>query len=165
MLPANGKLEITAMTESLEAVQAAATQALTPFVDPSGFTGTVLDVVLAWQPRHEDFSRVFVAEAAARAEQAYATFWARPAPPLAPRGHSLLEVRVVESGELGRGTPAAQRFPGGFTRIAHLLVPGLVWVAWKYHTPDRKGRIAHHGLVWMGDRFVWFPKPWRFLAG
>ena len=75
------------------------------------------------------------------------------------------EVRAVAATTaLLRDTnPISGAFPGGYARIAHLLAPDRVWVAWKYVRPGQTAGMAFDGLVQIGDRWVWFPHPWRAI--
>jgi hypothetical protein len=53
-------------------------------------------------------------------------------------------------------------FPGGYRAIAGFLEPSRIWLCWQYHPPGGAG-ISYDGLVWQGERWVWFPKPWRMV--
>ena len=61
------------------------------------------------------------------------------------------------------GTPGgrARSFPGGYLKIATLLRPGVPWVSWKFVRPPGRRGVVFDGLVRLGDRWAWFPKPWR----
>lgn len=110
----------------------------------------------ALKPTHEDFATVFVGDAAKQAEEAYAEFWRNPPGALTKTVGAQLRVvtrrsqDIVDSGE----------FPGGYARIAHLLVPDQAWS--RFRLIGGTDAIAYDGLVALADgRWAWFPKPWR----
>ena len=60
-------------------------------------------------------------------------------------------------------TEAAQKFPGGYGRVAKKLKPGVTWYAWKYVKPGETLGMAFDGLAHVNGRWVWIPKPFRAL--
>ena len=62
------------------------------------------------------------------------------------------------------GARAARRFPGGYLRILDQLEPEPVWIAWSFVPAGERRGLAYDGLVRLGERWAWFPKPWRHLA-
>lgn len=115
-------------------------------------------IAAALKPTHEDFAAVFVGDAAKRAEDAYAELWKNPPGALTKtvgakiRVITKLSQDIVESGE----------FPGGYTRIAHLLAPDQAWCRFRLIGNGGQDAMAYDGLVSRGDaRWAWFPKPWR----
>lgn len=150
------------MPSLLEAAFIEATRVLTKFVDPM-FAGEVGDIVAQLKPLPEDYERVFMPEAAAKARIAYKPLWTSPPPPLPRPGQTSVRVHVAEASEFASGSPRAQEFPGGMKSIADKLQPGLVWVAWEYLAPGEDAGLSFNGLVYLDGRFAWFPKPWRFV--
>lgn len=111
-------------------------------------------------PTREDFAAVFIGDAAQVAYDAYQGFWLEP--PATLMRPTQLEVRVV-------CLPAQQivesrEFPGGYSKIAHLLVPDQLWCRFKFRGAGGNDVTAYDGLVMRGERWAWFPKPWRMLA-
>ncbi len=49
-------------------------------------------------------------------------------------------------------------------KIAQLLVPGQIWYRWKLVSGGGTDVLAYDGLVSRGERWAWFPTPWRVLA-
>lgn len=151
------------MIESLDAVLAAAQDLLARFLDPAQIAARPA-LIRGFRPQPDDYAKVFVGPAAERARAGYEVLWASP-PDLAPRpGQTLLKVRVAMAEELGRGSPRGEAFPGGFEKIRQHLVPGNIWVAWRFFEPNAGGGMSYHGLVHLGGRFAWFPKPWKVLS-
>lgn len=117
-------------------------------------------LTLTLRPRDEDYHRAFVPGAAERARAFYAPFW-EGEPEIAPRReHGELRLAVALAEELREEHPF---FPGGYREAAPHLVPGRVWVAWELLEPGAASGYQMNGLVWLDDRFVWFPRPWRAL--
>lgn len=55
------------------------------------------------------------------------------------------------------------RLPGGMNRIASGLKPGVVWYRLKFVKPGERLGMAYTALVFVHGRWVFFPKPWRYL--
>jgi hypothetical protein len=86
------------------------------------------------------------------------------------RGHGRPGAALVVHAALAEefaapGSGRVAHFPGGYLKIGALLVPGVPWVCWKWSAgaPQSAG-IGFDGLVRLGDRWVWFPKPWRAIG-
>ncbi len=149
------------MPALIETAYVEAVKLLNKFVDPSAMT-QVAELVQAWKPQPDDWERVFMPEAAAKARIAYKPLWVSPPPPLPRPGQTAVRVRVAEASEFASGSPRAKEFAGGFTSIAQQLVPGNIWVTWEYLAPGETAGMAYNGLVYLDGRFAWFPKPWKF---
>lgn len=111
----------------------------------------------ALQPRDEDYDAVFVGAAAQRAREGYASFWAAPPAALSKPVHDVVRVVAQRAQDIAASTD----FPGGFRRIAPLLAPDYVWCVFKFSGAGGSDVLAYNGLVSLGDRWAWFPKPWR----
>lgn len=147
---------------SIDADRARAWSFLSAFLSLDA--GSALQLTLQLRPRESDYARVFVGASASRVHAGYLPFWSAPVAPLPRAGQSNLIVTAALAAELGLGTTAARAFPGAYTQIASRLQPDRVWVAWKYTRPGEPYGMAWDGLVWMDDRWAWFPKPWRVLV-
>lgn len=115
------------------------------------------------RPRKEDFARVFIGEAAERAQLVYAGLYAAPRPIEHEPQQTTLRLFLATAVELRDQGPQALSFPGGYKDIVEFLQPDTLWVHWKYTAPHTASGIAYDGLVRIDDRWVWFPKPYRFL--
>jgi hypothetical protein len=109
------------------------------------------------RPSHEDFAAVFLGDAAKQAEDAYAEFWANPPGALT----KTVGVKVHVVTKLSQDIVESGQFPGGYARIAQLLAPDQAWSRFKLIGDGGREVMGYDGLVARGDRFVWFPKPWR----
>ncbi len=136
---------------------------LSQFADPSRIAER-LDLVVALQPRDEDYDLVFQPDVAPIARAGYADLWSRP--PILPIAvdQTALRLAVCYAEELVGYTGRAQTFPRGYQSIATHLVPGRIWCAWEYLRPGASDGLSFDGLVVLDERFAWFPKPWRILA-
>jgi hypothetical protein len=152
------------MTDPRFAVHEKAMALLSQFVDP-GQVSARLGLLLALRPRPEDYERAFVAEAAEAGREAYGTLWASPQPLNPPPQQTLVELHVATVHELGNGTGTAREFPGGYAQVASLLRPDRLWLCWRFCEPGHSVGVLYDGLVFLDERFVWFPKPWRHLLG
>ncbi len=113
------------------------------------------------RPHPEDWPRVF----RARADEARAAFERAPAPKLVVEaGQTELDVVALPAWAFGVH-PAARELPGGYARIRDLLDPDRVWVTARFRRPGASLGVRVDGLVWLGDRWVWIPKPWRLVGG
>jgi len=117
------------------------------------------------RPRPEDYARAFVPEIAEAARTAYEALWANPPRVSSTPSGSQLKLSIAPAGMLTEANELSRGFPGGYRAIAPLLDPHRVWVAWKLIPPGKDAGMAYDGLVWLDDRWTWFPKPYRALAG
>ena len=112
------------------------------------------------QPTPEDYAAVFVGDAAQKFQEAYASFWEKPPAALTRTAGA----RVLMFPQLAQNIVESDQFPGGYAKVAHLLVPDQTWFRFKLVADGGRDVMAYDGLVARGDRFVWFPKPWRALG-
>jgi hypothetical protein len=132
------------------------------FVDPA-LVAHRSDMVLALRPRHEDYAAVFAGDAAAAARAGYEGLWSNPPRwPIRPE-QTALRVECALSDDFATGRAGAISFPGGYRAITRHLIPGRIWVCWEFLAPTARDGLAFDGLVEVGDRWAWFPKPWRVL--
>jgi hypothetical protein len=124
------------------------------------------EAVAGLAPRPGDAARTFLGSAAelAAIDARYAALWSREPPRVrAPAARVTLRVMVATGGMLLPDAPMAKTFPEAWARVAERLRPERTWVAWAYQ-PEGGGRATDYdGLVWLDDRWAWFPAPWRVL--
>jgi hypothetical protein len=107
---------------------------------------------------------VFVGEAIEQARAAYQQFWSTGLQFSRPRStQTEIHCEVAPAGMLRWPNELSRRFPAGYQGIALSLNPHRVWLAWKYLEPGRQSGLSFDGFVWLDDRWVWFPKPYRYL--
>lgn len=137
-------------------------QAAVPFVKQLA-TATSEEVSAALRPRVEDYAAVFTGDLVKLAQDGYATLWESPPARLAKPGQTTVTTTAALAQQLVDDNPISAQFPGGYRRIARRLVPDIVWLRWDYRETGATSGMAYDGLVRLGDRWVWFPKPWRLL--
>lgn len=120
-------------------------------------------LVAGMRPGNEDYDRVFVGEAAARAREQYGPLWdAGLAIDRKPQQSRLL-CHAAFSEDFANGHARLSAFPGGYKQIAAFLQPGVAWICWKFVAPGTEDGMAYDGLVRLDERWIWLPKPWRVL--
>jgi hypothetical protein len=151
------------LRESLEQVGQAVRPLLEALVDPARREGALASI----RPREGDAARVFQGSAAdlAALDARYARLWEADPPRVrAPAASVTLRIVVATAGMLLPDAPMAKAFPPSWARVAERLRPERTWVAWSY-VPTGPGRANDYdGLVWIDDRWAWFPAPWRVLG-
>jgi len=143
------------MDEIRRFAHAAATAYLSLFFDGrAGYAEREL-LVRALRPRAEDFAVAFAPAAAEVGRRAYPTVW-RETPVFGPsEEQSRLHVGTFVSDDLRHAPPA-------WRPLAPALKRGRIWVSWAFAEPAGRG-TTFDGMLFLGDRFAWFPRPWRFL--
>lgn len=121
-------------------------------------------VVATLRPRAGDYEKVFQGEAIDKARAAYEELWSAGFAPPRPRS-TQTEIRcaAAPAGMLMGSNELSRRFPGGYEGIAASLNPHRIWLAWQYVEPGQTSGLSFDGLVWVDDRWVWLPKPYRYL--
>lgn len=162
--------EINSENAANAAIDLAARQALyqsaflllsRPLEDAS--PSAAMQLIEELRPRSEDFARVFTGEYAERAQEVYAGLYLAPRPIEREPQQTVLRLFLASTDELREKGPQDLGFPGGYKDILEFLQPGTLWVHWKYTAPHSSSGIAYDGLARIDDRWVWFPKPYRFL--
>lgn len=151
--------------DPLLVVHAMALEHLGIFLDPAFTFDERYQRLLAMKPREADFERVFRPPLLDAARTLYGAMWAQPPPPLRGRpDQTRLWVRVASTEDFAAWNRRGAEFPGGYRKLAPALVPGVIWVAWKFVAEGEITGLSFDGLVRIDDRFVWFPQPWRLAA-
>ncbi|MCA9544096.1 MAG: hypothetical protein KC613_06880 [Myxococcales bacterium] len=118
----------------------------------------------ALQPRPEDYAKVFKGAAAEQAKAGYSAPWAAGAIVVKPKpGQTALKLAQATSEQLAAGAPEAGEFPGGYGKIKDHFQPGFTWYRFKFVEPGQDLGMAFDGLVYVGDHWALFPKPWRVI--
>ncbi|MFH1465763.1 MAG: hypothetical protein ABIO70_15355 [Pseudomonadota bacterium] len=147
--------------DALALLVAQARALLSPFQRPGA---PLPQLTAALRPRDGDYAVAFQPAYAAVARQAYGRLWDGEPPVIGPKpGQTELLISAAPAERiLAEGPPPA--FPGGFSRVTHLLLPGPTWLCWKFVRPGQAIGMAFDGLCWCGDHFAWFPRTWRVLG-
>jgi hypothetical protein len=115
------------------------------------------------RPREEDYAKAFLPPYAQAAKQAYEEVWKEMPRVSSASPAATLKCHVSPAGMLADDNSLSWHFPRGYRMIAPLLDPHRIWVAWKLIPPGKDAGMAYDGLVWLDERWVWFPRPYRVL--
>lgn len=113
-----------------------------------------------WKPNKEDFARAFTMDVD-EAFEAYQNLWKTTPVAFPNDGQDQIIIQASTPDLISE----ARLFPNGFEQCVHRFHPDTVWICWKYVADGSSKGMAYNGLVWLGDRFKWFPKPWRMWNG
>lgn len=127
--------------------------------DPRALTRTL-------RPGTADYKAVFIDSVAERAETGYSNMWnGGKAAITAKDGQTELLLIKATTDQLIAWPPEVDaEFPGGYKRVAHRFKPGLTVYRWKFVKPGETSGMAYDGLIYLGDHWAWFPKPWRVVG-
>ena len=78
-------------------------------------------------------------------------------------GQTELLTWFATTGGLRNGGAALKAFPGGYDQVRPYFVGDYPIVRFKFVEPGKELGMAYDGLVHVGGRWVWMPKPWRAL--
>ncbi|MFK7989759.1 MAG: hypothetical protein AB8I08_27315 [Sandaracinaceae bacterium] len=136
--------------------------ALAPALDPAE---DGRELALSMRPEAADFDAVFVEGSAATVRDAVLPLFDDPAARIDPRSPARTEIliRSASTEELAAAGDAAGGLPGGMTRIASHLRPGVRWYHAKFVEPGHTSGLSMTAFVFVSGRWVWFPMPWRAL--
>jgi len=115
------------------------------------------------RPCPEDYARVFRAPYVELARRVYDALFVAPRPLERAAHQTVLRLSMATAAELREYGVETCEFPGGYADILDLLLPESLWVHWKYVAPGSSSGMSYDGLTRLEDRWVWFPKPYRFL--
>jgi hypothetical protein len=121
-------------------------------------------IVAALRPRDADYAAVFVGDAAARAQAGFAALWNNPPRGLGQPGQTEVHAFATQAESFASENEHSREFPGGYRKVAGQLKPDVVWLRFKLVAPGESTGMAYDGLVYLGDHWAWFPKPWHVLG-
>lgn len=110
------------------------------------------------RPLSTDYARVFSPAVAALARARYEARWNQVPAPATGEGR-LRPTASALAGAIAVKGAAVLGFPHGYDAVASRLAPDLLWLAGELE----QGDIVIDGLVAIGGRWAWFPKPWLVL--
>lgn len=152
-----------AQIERLQAAARTATAALLVLVDPRR-TAERAAFSRSLQPQPEDYKQVFRPEAAPRARAFYEAMWAQPMEMAWNLRQTELRVAAAFAEDFAAWNARAEPFPGGYRDLAPHLQPGIIWLRWEMKEPGELYGLSADGLVLLGERLVWFPRPFVALT-
>ena len=114
-------------------------------------------------PHMPEYEQAFTGEIAGDIRRAYEFSPITPQESYAKPGQTELRIGGALAENLATD-PAANAFiANGWKRFLPHLVPGRMWLGWRYVVPGQALGMAYDGLVRVDKRWVWIPKPWRAL--
>ncbi len=115
-------------------------------------------VIASLEPRPEDYAVAFSAGVAAAVQEHIESRWRDRPPP--QDGRSELRLLSVLSERLHTD----RRLPAGYRRMEGLVAPELIWHQARFSAPGERSGMTLDLITRLGDRFVWFPKPWQAVS-
>ncbi len=141
-------------------VYAAARRLLTGFL--RGDAEERRTIILGLRPCQAEIAEVFVPDVVEAVVSGYERLWGNdPLWPTAPT-ETEVEIEIARAFDF-RSTNPMPLFPNGYRAVAAFLQSDLPWVAWRFHSPQRAGGTRFDGVVLVGERFCWCPRPWKVL--
>lgn len=116
------------------------------------------------KPRDEDYAAVFVGDSARLARDGYAQLWKNPPKALGKANQTRVKAFAAQADAFLDDNEFSREFPGGYRGVATQLQPDKIWVTWKLFEAGGELGMSYDGLVYLRDRWAWFPKPWRVLS-
>jgi hypothetical protein len=86
-------------------------------------------------------------------------------PPTMGAPNESREVTAATAGALRWPNVLSHAFPRGYRNIAGWMAPQRVWLTWATRSASGGVGTRYDGLAWVGDRWVWLPKPFRMVSG
>ncbi len=154
--------ESTAQTVALAAIEVIQAQIM-PLLEAIGKdkTGRIVKQLI---PTETDYQKVFADSAIEIALAGYRNLWKSSRSIKRPSSDQTeILCHLAPAGMLQTDNVLSAPFPGGYRAIAQHLNPHRIWASWQYRIPGQPSGLSFNGLVWLGDRWVWFPKPYRIL--
>ncbi|CAN5920162.1 hypothetical protein BH11MYX3_BH11MYX3_08250 [soil metagenome] len=153
-------MELVLDIGELERIERAAITTLTPLL-----SADVTRMIAALKPRDDDYARIFIGASAEQARRGYRELWDAPPQQLGSPTQTEVLATAATAALLRTENPRSAQFPGGYRTIADQLQPERIWVRFELVEPGTTAGMSYDGLVWLEDRWAWFPKPWRYLTG
>jgi hypothetical protein len=114
------------------------------------------------RPTSADYTAVFEADLAKKAEALYGPAWDARQLVVAPKpGQTEVKIGSATSDEMKSWSGAASEFPEGWKDVASQLKPGVKIYRFKFVEPGKDLGMAFEGLAYVNGQWRIFPKPWR----
>jgi hypothetical protein len=118
--------------------------------------------VQSLRPTREDCAKLFDPELVDAIVEGLDQQWAQPPEARPGEQYHQLEVTAAPAGLLRYSNELSDAFPRGYRDIAGGMAPNRMWLAWVWKSAEG-GTVRYDGLAWLGDHWIWFPKPYRIL--
>lgn len=120
---------------------------------------------LTWAlvPSHEEVRAVYAEPLATKMIATYDEHLTRSVAIGPKPGQSNLLTWYATTGALKRGSDMLDEFPGGYRDVVGYFNGDHPIVRFKFVEQGATLGMAFDGLIYVGGRWVWMPKPWRSL--
>jgi hypothetical protein len=151
-----------ATVPTAQGTQAGAQQLLLQFFDPKK-DRAMLTASLRPSPAEV---RAVYGEPLASGLDGYLERMFKPGEVIAPQaGHSELLTTITTTGALRAQGPNPSGFPQGYEQVRQYIVGDMPIVRFSFVAKGESLGLAFDGLVFVNNRWVLIPKPWRALQG
>ncbi len=120
---------------------------------------------LTWAlvPSPEDVRAVYAEPLASKMIATYEEHLTRSVAIGPKPGQSNLLTWYATTDALKTGSPMLEEFPGGYRDVVGFFNASHPIVRFKFVEQGETLGMAYDGLIYVGGRWVWMPKPWRSL--
>ncbi|UYV39283.1 hypothetical protein N4R57_09900 [Rhodobacteraceae bacterium D3-12] len=140
--------------------EAAARALLAQFMDPGADRAALTQALIA---KPHEIRAVYGEPLASKMIATYAKHLT-PGVSIGPKpGQSEILTWYATTGGLRSGSAALADFPGGYGDVRPYFIGDYPIVRFKFVEPGKTLGMAFDGLIFVGNRWVWMPKPWRAL--
>lgn len=130
------------------------------FFDPAEDHGAL---TLSLKPSPEDVRAVYAEPLASAMIDAYEGLFV-PGAVIEPKPEQKqLLATFTTTGRLKAGDPVLDEFPGGYKDVLQYMVADVPIGRFKFVKPGETLGLAFDGLIYVNNRWVFMPKPWRAL--
>lgn len=117
----------------------------------------------AMRPTEAEIRAVYAPPLADRLIGLYAQMY-QPGVAIGPNpGQSEVLLWGATTGDLRAGAPILAEFPGGYKEVRGAMQGNFPIFRFKFVKPGERSGMAFDGLVYINNRYVLMPKPWRAL--
>jgi hypothetical protein len=117
----------------------------------------------ALRPTPQDVQAVYGEPLASRLIASYAKLF-RPGVEIKPKPeHDDMITLFTTTGKLKSGAPVLDEFPGGYKKVLPYIISDVPIGRFKFVRSGESLGLAFDGLIFVNDRWVLMPKPWRSL--
>ncbi|RYH11345.1 hypothetical protein [Tropicimonas sp. IMCC6043] len=140
--------------------EAEATALLERFLDPNA---DLIALTAALKPTPADVSAVYAEPLASLLIEQYERQYSPKAQFGPKQGQNAVLVVYTTTTELRSRAPVLGEFPGGYKDVLDFMKDGHPIVRFKFVEQGQTTGLASDGLIFVNDRWVFMPKPWRAL--
>ncbi|MEZ5715156.1 MAG: hypothetical protein R3D85_08290 [Paracoccaceae bacterium] len=117
----------------------------------------------AMKPTDADIRAVYAEPLAGKLIAAYGEMFT-PSVAIGPKeGQTEVLTWYATTRELREGNPVLKEFPGGYKKAVGFMQGDYPILRFKFVEPGETLGLAFDGLIFVNDRWVLMPKPWRYL--